>query len=48
MTDPKLPSQPKHYYSQETEVIKIFSAIEKELKDTKAKFHFSKRNKFKL
>lgn len=36
------------YEYSEEEVVKIFNAIEKELRDVKAKFHFPKRNDFKL
>lgn len=32
----------------ETEIETIFSAIEKKVKETKAKFHYEKEEKFKL
>ena len=34
-------------YSEE-DVIKIFSELDRSLKETKSKFHFPKKNKFKL
>ena len=36
------------YEFTEEEINKIFSVIDKAVKETKAKFHFSKNNKFKL
>lgn len=36
------------YEYGETDVDKIFSAIDKQLKDVKAKFHFPKKEEFKL
>lgn len=36
------------YEYTEDEVNKIFSEIEKALRNTKAKFHFAKRSEFKL
>jgi murein L,D-transpeptidase YafK len=36
------------YEYSEEEINKIFSAIDKALKETKAKFHFGKNNRFKL
>lgn len=36
------------YEYNESDVDKIFSALEKQLKDVKAKFHFPKKEEFKL
>ncbi|MBU0974945.1 hypothetical protein KKD03_04570 [Patescibacteria group bacterium] len=36
------------YEYSETDVAKIFSAIEQKIRETKAKFHFPKSQKFKL
>lgn len=36
------------YQYTEDDVEKIFSAIDKQLKDVKAKFHFPKKDDFKL
>ena len=36
------------YEYNESDVDKIFSAIDKQLKNVKAKFHFPKREEFKL
>ncbi len=36
------------YEYNETDVDKIFSAVDKQLKDVKAKFHFPKKEEFKL
>ncbi len=36
------------YQYAEADVEKIFSAIDKQLKDIKAKFHFPKKEEFKL
>ena len=36
------------YQYTEADVEKIFSAIDKQLKDVKAKFHFPKKEEFKL
>lgn len=36
------------YEFTEEEINKIFSVIDKAAKETRAKFHFSKNNKFKL
>jgi len=36
------------YEFTEEEINKIFSVIDKAVKETKAKFHFYKNNKFKL
>ncbi len=36
------------YEYTEEDVSKIFSAIERETREIKAKFHFPKKNKFKL
>lgn len=36
------------YEFTEDEIDKIFSVIDKAVKETKTKFHFSKNNKFKL
>ena len=36
------------YEYTEEEISKIFSAIERQVRETKAKFHFPKNQKFKL
>ena len=36
------------YEYNETDVEKIFSAIDKQLKEVKSKFHFPKKDEFKL
>lgn len=36
------------YEYNESDVDKIFSAVDKQLKDVKAKFHFPKKDEFKL
>lgn len=36
------------YAYTEEEINKIFSVIDKKVKETKSKFHFSNNNKFKL
>lgn len=36
------------YEYNEADVDKIFSAVDKQLKDVKAKFHFPKKEEFKL
>lgn len=36
------------YQYSESDVEKIFSAVDKQLKDVKAKFHFPKNEEFKL
>lgn len=36
------------YEYEESEITKIFSEIERKLRETKAKFHFSKTQEFKL
>lgn len=36
------------YEYEETDIDKIFSEIERKVKETKAKFHFPKKREFKL
>ncbi len=36
------------YFYEEEEIIKIFTEIDKQLKEVKSKFHFTSKRRFKL